>query len=255
MLTNRNKRQRLGEFLIQGVRPISLAVQQDWPLTTLLRVSGRLSNWAAGILATAEVDRVHELAPELMAELGEKDDASAPELIAVAAIPDDDLSRIPIRPEMLVIAFDRPTSPGNLGTVLRSADALGADGVLITGHAADLYDPKTIRSTTGSFFAVPAVRVPAAEQAAAWVNGVREAGVELRVVGTSEDGTSELAEVDLRGPTMIVIGNETSGMSAAWAARCDELTRIPMVGSASSLNAASSASIALYEAARQRRAG
>ncbi|ASO19040.1 TrmH family RNA methyltransferase [Actinoalloteichus hoggarensis] len=254
LVTNRNKRARLGEFLVQGVRPISIAVRQQWPLRSLLRVSGRLSAWASEILATADVDLVHELSPELMAELGQKED-KPPELIAVAEIAADDLTRIPIRPDMLVVAFDRPTSPGNLGTVIRSADALGACGVLITGHAADLYDPKTIRATTGSFFAMPAVRVAAGEQAAAWVDEVRAGGIELRVIGTSEDGACDIADADLRGPTMLVIGNETTGMSSAWAARCDELVRIPMVGSASSLNAAASASIALYEAARQRRAG
>lgn len=254
LLTNRNKRQRLGEFLIQGVRPITLALAHGWELTALLvSDSGRRSEWAAGVLADGRAERVYELSAELMSELGQKDEQS-PELLAVAALPADDLARIPVREDMLVVAFDRPSSPGNLGTVIRSADALGACGVVVTGHAVDLYDPKTLRASTGSLFAMPAARIDSSTQVFAWVDEVRARGIELRVVGTSEDGDVDLPQCELAGPTLLVIGNETAGMSAAWAARCDQTARIPMVGAASSLNASASASIALYEAACQRAA-
>ncbi|GAA2794617.1 hypothetical protein GCM10010470_31940 [Saccharopolyspora taberi] len=196
---------------------------------------------------------VCELAPELMAELGGKQDP--PELLAVVATSPDDLARIPVGPDMLVVVFDRPSSPGNLGTVIRSADALGAAGVVVTGHAVDLHDPKTVRATTGSFFTVPSVHAESAQQVLDWAGGLRRGGVPVRVVGLSENGTTELADCDLRGPTLLVVGNEAAGISRAWAESCDQLARIPMVGSASSLNAAASASIALYEASRQRLVG
>ena len=250
LLDSRSKRHRLGAFLVQGVRPITMAVSGGWPIRSLLCTAGNRSAWASEILRTARAGAVYELAPELMAELGGKQDP--PELLAVAATLPDDLARIPVDPAMLVVAFDRPASPGNLGTVIRSADALGAAGVVITGHAVDLHDPKAVRSTTGSFFSTPAVHADSAAQVLGWVDGLRRRGVAMQVIGLSETGADELADCDLREPTLLVVGNEATGISRAWAQGCDRIARIRMSGAASSLNAAASASIALYEADRQR---
>jgi tRNA G18 (ribose-2'-O)-methylase SpoU len=186
-------------------------------------------------------------APELLQELGGKSE-DAPELVAVAALPPDDLARIPLGAEFLGVVLDRPASPGNIGTVVRSADAFGAAGVVITGHAADPYDPKAVRASTGSLFAVPVVRLTSPAEVLAWA---RPAGVQI--VGTDEHGSLELSDHDLTRPTLLLIGNEASGLSAAWREACDVTVRIPIGGSASSLNAAAAATVALYEAARQRR--
>jgi TrmH family RNA methyltransferase len=242
LLTNRTKRGKSGEFLVHGVRPITIAAERDWPIRHLLYASGRrLSSWAEGMLRESGAAQV-EMAPELLAELAGKDDA---ELVAVAALPPDDLARI--TPDGPVVVFDRPSDPGNIGTVVRSADAFGASGVIVTGHAADVYDPKAVRASTGSLFAVPVVRVSAPAEVITWARAAN-----LRIVGTDEGGTLDISAYDLRGPALIVIGNETRGMSATWLAACDEVLRIPIGGAASSLNAASAATVLLYEAARQR---
>ncbi|QRK93619.1 TrmH family RNA methyltransferase [Saccharopolyspora erythraea] len=99
-------------------------------------------------------------------------------------------------------------------------------------------------------FSTPTAHADSAAQAVRWVD-VRRGGVPLRIVGLSEDGTRELAACDPRGPTVLVVGNETTGLSRGWTEACDEVARIRMAGSASSLDAAASASTALYEAARQ----
>jgi tRNA G18 (ribose-2'-O)-methylase SpoU len=260
LLGNRTKRQRAGEFLVHGVRPISLAVRFDWPLTALLYNADRdLSTWARDVLtaATAGGPVPAALATELMAELGEKDEG-APELVAVAALPPDSLARLargrtPPTGSTLGVVFDRPTGPGNIGTLIRSADAFGAHGVVVTGHAADPYDPRSVRASAGSLFAVPVVRVPSHREVLAWRDGMAPAD-RPRLVATDEHGEIDLADADLTGPTYIVIGNETSGLSAAWRDACDLTVRIPMTGSASSLNAASAATVVLYEAAKQRAA-
>jgi 23S rRNA (uridine2479-2'-O)-methyltransferase len=251
LLDNRAKRQRSGEFLVQGVRPITLAVRQGWPVRALLYdAEGTRSRWAREILDTVPA-ATFAVSPELMRELGEKDEAP-PELLAVAALPADDLARIPVGPGLVGVVVDRPSSPGNLGTVIRSADAFGASGVIVTGHAADVYDPRSVRASTGSLFAVPVVRVPSHRPVLDWVDAIRARGTGVRLVGTDETGEHDLADVDLTGPTLLLVGNETAGLSAAWRDACDELARIPMLGTASSLNAAMAASIALYESARQR---
>jgi tRNA G18 (ribose-2'-O)-methylase SpoU len=256
LLSNRNKRQRAAEFIVQGVRPINLAVEHGWHVRALLFTEERsLSRWARTILARAgDATRV-TLAPELLQELSGKDEET-PELLAVVGLPDDDLSRIPVSPDMLIVAFDRPSTPGNVGTLIRSADAFGASGVVITGHAADPYDAKAVRASTGSLFAVPVVRVASHRDILDWAASLRARGTVLEILGTDEHGSHDIADHDLTGAKIIAIGNETQGLSAAWRDACDEILRIPIGGSASSLNAAAAGTIVLYEAARQRtRAG
>jgi 23S rRNA (uridine2479-2'-O)-methyltransferase len=244
LLTNRQKRQRTGEFLVQGVRPITLAVRHRWPLRALIYDADRpLSRWAQDTLDGTQAQRV-AMAAELIAELGEKPD-DPPELVAVAAMPPDDYARIPVTADFLGLVFDRPGVPGNIGTLIRSADAFGAACLIVTGHAADPYDPKSVRASTGSLFALPVVRAASAHDVITWAKP-------LTIAGTDENGTVGIADFDLTRPTLLAVGNETTGLSAAWREACDVLLRIPIVGSASSLNAASAGTVALYEAARQR---
>jgi TrmH family RNA methyltransferase len=249
LLGNRAKRTRSGLFLIHGVRPITLAVERGWPIESLLHAANRRrSTWAEGVLAAVEVPRF-ALADELLRDLGGKEDET-PELIAVGRLRPDDLGRVDLTGGApLLVVFDRPASPGNLGTLVRSADAFGARGVLVAGHAADIYDPRTVRASTGSLFTLPVVHVPAAADVLSWLGQQRD---DLRIIGTDEAARTSVDAVDFRGPTVVVVGNETSGMSAAWRAACSDLAAIPIGGGASSLNAASAATVVLYEAARQR---
>jgi TrmH family RNA methyltransferase len=252
LLTNRTKRQRAGEFLVHGVRPITLALEHGWTIRTLIYPDRRaLSAWARGVLDRAGATAV-AMAPELVAELGEKHD-EPPELIAVVALPEDALDRVPVGPRLLTVVFDRPATPGNIGTLIRSADAFGADAVIVTGHAADPYDPKAVRASTGSLFAVPVIRAGSHREVLDWAAGLRAGGLPVRLVATDEHGAADVAEYDLTGPRIVLIGNETHGLSAAWRAAADDTVRIPITGAASSLNAATAATVVLYEATRQRR--
>ena len=249
LLANRQKRQRAGRFLVQGVRPLTLAADQGWQIEELLVDDDRrLSRWAEEFIAAAGAE-VIALPSDMLAELGEKDQDAAPELLAVVAMRPDDLTRIPVTPDFLGVAFDRPTQPGNLGTLIRSADAFGAGGVVVTGHAADVYDPRTVRASTGSLFGLPTVRAQSHREVLEWLSGTG-----VTVVGTDEDGDTDIEDYDFCAPTLIVVGNETVGMSTAWRDACDRVLSIPMRGTASSLNAANAATVVLYEAARQRRA-
>lgn len=248
LLDNRTKRHRLGEFLVQGVRPISLAIEHGWTVRAVLGDDrARRSAWAAEIWDSraptlAEAERVL-LAPELMAELGGRDEP--PELVAVVALPPDDLARIDA--DALVVVLDRPSYPGNIGTLARSADAFGARAMIVTGHAADPYDPRSVRASTGSLFALTVVRAPSHREVLDWT-----AVTGRRVLGLDEDGAVDVRDADLTGPVAVVVGNETVGLTAGWRAGCDALLSIPMAGAASSLNAATAGSILLHEALRQR---
>jgi TrmH family RNA methyltransferase len=146
----------------------------------------------------------------------------------------------------LVVVVDGVQDPGNLGTIIRSADAAGATGVLIGHGSADLYNPKTVRSTMGSLFHLPIVEarldeaLPQAQE-----HGICLISAELGVV-------QNCFQYDWRRPTWIIVGNEANGVSDLARSYVNERVTIPMLGRAESLNAAMAATVLLYEAMRQR---
>lgn len=249
---NRTKRQAYGECFVEGVLPLTRALEHGWELHTLAYTSGvRLSKWAQEILDRSTAETHLALSPTLMARLSDKEDAS--ELLAVFATPPDDPARIPVHDRLLAVAFDRPSNHGNLGTIIRSCDALGADGLVITGHAVDLYDTRTIRASVGSIFALPVIRLFSYGDVEAWRDRASAQLETIQIVGTSAQAEVDVADADLTGPTILAIGNETVGLSKNYRAICQQVVRIPMSGAASSLNVANAASILLYEVTRQRR--
>lgn len=248
---NRDKRNALGQCFFEGVRNINNAIHYGWTIDAFLYTKDRrLSPWAEDVLRTGNAKVHYELPVHLLRKLSEKEEPS--EILAVARIPKDDLARIPLSKKLFVIIFDRPSSPGNLGTLLRSADAFGVDGVIITGHAVDVYDPETIRASTGSLFALPVIRLESQKELLPWFEKIRRHNGDFQIIGTDEKGTVPLSDCIFTRPTALLVGNETRGLSAAYLELSDTLAKIPMQGSASSLNVACATSIALYEMQRQR---
>ena len=247
---NRNHRIREHRFIVQGVRPISQAIEHGWTVLTAIHDAERsLSPWARDVLQHAS--ETIAMSPALLAELADKDEG-ATEVLAVVAMPADDLSRIPVPQNFLGMVFDRPTQPGNIGAIVRSMDALGGHGLIVSGHAADPYDPKSVRASTGSLFATPVVRAASGTPVFDWVRGVRTQGTPLTLIATDEHGDVDVWDYDFTRPSLVLIGNETTGLARGWRDAADVTVRVPMSGSASSLNAANAATLMLYEAARQR---
>ena len=146
----------------------------------------------------------------------------------------------------LYLILDGLQDPGNVGTLIRTAEAVGATAVLLSKGSADPYSPKVVRSTMGTIFRVP-VRV--VEDLPAEIEALKKTGV--IVYGTHLSGT-DFYQADLTGPIAFLIGNEGNGLSEEVAATADRLLRIPMEGKVESLNAAVSGSVVAYEAYRQR---
>jgi len=248
----REKRQKQKEFFIEGVRPINQAIKHNWTINTFVYARDKkLSDWAKNILARAPAKTHFEVPLPLLEKLSNKAEPS--ELLALVAMPEDNLSRIPIGEDMLVVVFDRPASPGNLGTIIRSCDALKVAGMIITGHAVDLYDPETISATTGSLFALPVIRMPSHKELLPWFEMMQTRLGAVQIVGSSEKAEKEISAHDFTPPTVLLVGNETWGLSASYQELCDVTVKIPIYGSASSLNVACATSIMLYEIDRQRR--
>src|SRR4051812_13257688 len=251
--SNRQKRHRTRTFLLEGVQPITRALEYGWAFDAVIYAQhARLSSWASDVIARSKAPIHYELTRDLLAPLSGKTEPS--ELLGVVRMAADDLGRIRVGTDLLAVVIDTPSNPGNLGTVVRSCDALGAHGVIVTGHAADLYDPTTITASRGSLFAVPVVRLESPAAVARWVQNVRRAIAGCVIVGADEKGPEDLSGHDFTVPTVVLLGNEARGLGQAYQKMCDALVRIPMAGSASSLNVSLAASIILYEARRQRRA-
>lgn len=170
-------------------------------------------------------------------------------ILAVARYLDVGLEELP-KETSLVPILCAVRDPGNAGTVLRSADAAGADAVVVTATSVDLYNPKTVRASAGSLFHLPIVRGVTAEEAVA---AMRDRG--LQILAAAADGELPLAEADLGRPTALLFGNEAWGLESEHRSLADRSIRIPIHGRAESLNLAAAAALVLFEAVRARDEG
>lgn len=250
--TNRNKRYKYGEFLVEGVRSLNEAVKKNWDIHAFLYDKRHLSDWAKDLIHAVPTEQNYCLSPELLAELSGKEDTS--ELMAVIGMREDRLDSVPLSENPFIVLFDRPSNKGNLGTMIRSCDALGADMLILTGHGVDLYDPDVVVSAMGSFFNMPVVRVPDNRALEAYIGQLRAEYPGFLLAGTTAHREHPLYDTDLSGPLMLMIGNETMGLNKAFKEACDILCTIPMAESsyASSFNVSCAASILMYEVTRQR---
>jgi TrmH family RNA methyltransferase len=237
LLTNRQTRNRENAFVVQGVRNIDAALAHGWTVrSALMPLGAKPSPWATGVLD--RVDERVELAPTLFDELAEREDR--PELLLAVEKRKVTLDQLSIGPIFVATVLDRPSSPGNIGTIIRTTDALGGSAVIVTGHAADPYDPRCVRASTGSFFAVPIVEVDTL------------AGWDVPLVATDERGDTSLDELPA-APVAYLFGNETTGLSRALRDVATCTVAIPMQGTASSLNIAAAHAIVLFAAMSTRR--
>lgn len=154
----------------------------------------------------------------------------------------------PKTPAPLLVIAEAIEKPGNLGTLLRSADAAGADAVLVCDPTTDINNPNVVRASIGTLFSLPVVEA-APEEALAWL---RARGI--RVLAATPHAEQDYTQADMTGGTAVVVGSEQYGLKTFWMEHADLKVRIPMLGQADSLNVSAAATILLYEAVRQRRA-
>ena len=251
--TNRNKRYKYNEFLVEGVRSLKEAVANKWNIKSFIYDSGNLSDWARGTISSVKTQGNFVLTPELMKDLSGKEDTS--ELMAIIEMREDRLENVPLSKTPFIVLFDRPSNKGNLGTIIRSCDSLGADMLIITGHAVDLYDPDVVVSAMGSFFNMPVIRIEDNNDLYSYINNLKGSYPSLLVAGSTAHKETPIEEVDFTRPLVLMIGNETMGLNKAFKDYCDVLCTIPMdeKSYATSFNVGCAASIMMYEVTRQRK--
>jgi RNA methyltransferase, TrmH family len=250
-LAHRSHRGRTDEFLVEGPQ----VVREALPYLRRLFVTERARRREAVLVAAAETHGVTvlDVTEPVLAALAET--VTPQGMVGVAALEGPDLAGVTAGATLLVVLWEA-ADPGNVGTVIRSADAAGADGVVLTAGSADPHNPKAVRASAGSLFHLP---VAAGTPGHATLVACRDAGLQL--VAAAADGDRDVDGVDLIRPTALVFGSEAAGLPMAVRRTCDVTARVPIhtsprpgyTGHAESLNVAATVAMFVYEAARQRR--
>ena len=250
-LRDRRPRDEAGVFLVEGYREIRRALEKNVRLDELYYSP----DWFLGenepeLLARAQAAgaQLFELSKDGFAKVAYRERPDG--LLAVAPQWKRTLAELEGRrtsdPFLLVV--EAIEKPGNLGTILRSADAAGCDAVIVCDPVTDLFNPNVVRASTGVLFSVPCV----VEESSRVLPWLRERGI--RIAATTPAAEKLYTEADLRGPLAVVMGSEQYGLSEFWLKAADLPLRIPMAGQADSLNVAMATMITLFEAVRQRSA-
>jgi TrmH family RNA methyltransferase len=242
-LADRKQRRREGAFVVEGAQPVWRAVEAGWEIDTLLVVPSRLAESNARLLEQQRRNgtRVVELAEQLAARVSERD--APPGLLAVVRA-----RTLPLPapgPGVVYAALHRVGNPGNLGTIVRTADAAGAAGVILVGETADPYAPAAVKASMGSLFAMPVARLLDLDAFFDWA-----AQETVEVVATSGYAEQEHWSAGYRTPLAVLLGSEGDGLPDEALQRADRTVRIPMAGTPESLNLAVAAALMLYEVRR-----
>jgi TrmH family RNA methyltransferase len=229
-------RRRAASFLAEGPNLVEAALRRGL-VSEVFATEAALARFGS-ILGDAHVHVVTERAAKALS-----DTVTPSGLVAVCSVPEVALADV--LPARLVAVAVEISEPGNAGTLIRIADAMGADAVVLAGHSVDPYNGKCLRASAGSIFSIPVVSAPEAHDAVA---ALSETGIQ--VLATTVDGEVSLEDADLSQPTAWLFGPEAHGLPADLGAKATHRIRIPMPGNAESLNVASAAAICLYQSAR-----
>lgn len=245
----KQKKHRLhqGLFLAEGLRTAEEAVAAGAARSVFYVPEEYVADARLQRLLERAAEQGVELHAVSAAVMKKLSDTETPQgVIAVCRLQEQELASLLAQGKTLLV-LDRVGDPGNVGTMLRTADAAGAGGVVLLAGCADVYAPKTVRSAMGSLFHVPVISGLSENS---FVRAARGAGYELLV--TALDGAESLYRTGLQGRIALVMGSEAGGVSAGMLAQADKRVYIPMQGQAESLNVAVAAGVVLFEALRRR---
>ncbi len=232
--TKSRERKARGLFVVEGRREYERAVAAGWQTETLFVREGEPEARQADFLVS---ERVYE---KIACRGGTEG------IVAVMQVREHSLADLALSPSPLVLVLERVEKPGNLGAVLRSADAAGVDAVLVCDPLTDLYNPNLIRASLGALFSVPTVAC-SSQEAYDWL-----AAHGIAILTAQLQDSKLYYDTDMVRPTAIIFGAEDTGLSPFWRERADAHIRIPMAGAMDSLNVSVSAAILAFEAVRQR---
>ena len=246
-LRDRRPRDEAGVFMVEGYREVRRALEKGVALTELYYSP----EWFLGENEPALIEqaaiagaRLFELNKEAFSKVAYRERPDG--LLALAPQWKRSLCELNLPADPFVLVVEAIEKPGNLGTILRSADAAGCHAVIVCDPVTDIFNPNVVRASTGVLFSVPLI-VTDSQSVHVWL---KEKGI--RTIATTPSATAIYSDADLRGPLAVIMGSEQYGLSDFWLKEADLPVRIPMAGQADSLNVAMATIITLFEAVRQR---
>ena len=235
-----SERKRSGLFVVEGLRELRHCVSKGYEIDSLFFCSALLGESIDDLLVASS----YEVTEQVYGKIAYRDSTEG--VVAVMRMRHTALEDLQLSDRPLLVVLESVEKPGNLGAVLRSADAAGADAVIVCDPLTDLYNPNLIRASIGALFTVPTVAV----SSEACIRFLKERGIRIL---TAQLQDSELYyDTDMTCGTAIVMGTEATGLTNQWREAADAQIRIPMLGQLDSLNVSVSAAILLFEAVRQR---
>ncbi|MBX4335282.1 TrmH family RNA methyltransferase [Bartonella raoultii] len=245
-LSQKKNRNREGLFMAEGLKLVIDALNLGWTIQTLIFSKSKIGNAAtenAAAYTIAHGGFVIKASQKVMESLTRRDNPQT--VVGIFKQQWQSLKTIKEQEKDVYIALDRVRDPGNLGTIIRTADAVGAKGVILIGETTDPFSPETVRATMGSIFSIPLYHC----DENTFLNWSKN--FKAMIVGTHLKGSKDYRKIDFKnGPIVLLMGNEKQGLSEILANRCDKLARIPQTGRADSLNLAVATAIMLYEIRR-----
>uniref|UniRef100_UPI003BA9C1A7 TrmH family RNA methyltransferase n=1 Tax=Stappia sp. TaxID=1870903 RepID=UPI003BA9C1A7 len=250
LVAQRKHRQKTGRFVAEGLKLAADALEAGWTVDMLVMgPEARESEAAREVAARARARgaTILEVTTAVLAAMTRRDN---PQMVVGVYEQRTQSDRVlsealsAAGAQDVWIALDHVRDPGNLGTIIRTADAVGAKGVILVGETTDPFSVETVRATMGSLFHVPLARMTRAafrDRAASWPG---------TLVGTHLKGSTDYRKIAYRGPVMLLMGNEQAGLPDDMAEACNAIARIPQVGQADSLNLAVATAVMLYEIRR-----
>jgi len=252
LTTNRRQRDEARQTVVEGSREVRRCLDAGIiPAETYL---------CPELIAAADADIAHRLSqlatrnsqlftvtPDVFAKIAVRGDSGG--ILLVIPYTQTALTALPLSINPFLVVVEGAEKPGNVGAILRTADAAGVDGLILCAGGTDLHNPNVIRASLGTRFTVPVAEAPTGE-VIAWL---RARGI--AAIAATPDATTIYTKAELTGPVAIVTGSEADGLSTEWLAAAEATVTIPMRGVADSLNLATSTALLLYEVVRQREMG
>lgn len=245
-LAQKKNRDGSNRFIAEGLKLVVDAIDRGWDIETLIyakAVSDKplIQKKAAQVVANSGL--VLEVSEKVLTSITRKDNPQA--VVGVFSQKFTPIEDIKPQPNETYVALDRVRDPGNLGTIIRTADAAGISGIILVGATTDPFSIEAVRATMGSVFSLPIIRV-SIEEFISW----KEQN-DINVIGSHLKGSKDFRAIEYKAkPCVLLMGNEQAGLPDELSSICDALARIPQVGDADSLNLAIATGLMIYEARR-----
>ena len=240
-LRHKKHRRRQQCFWAEGIHAVLEAQALGWPIDCLVWAPDLLRSQTARENIAAATCPVAAVAPNIFAQLSTLDHPQG--LGALVQIRRQTLEDLQPSPSSVIAVLEEPRDPGNVGTVIRTAEAAGATGVIVLGPSADPWDPQAVRASMGALFGIPIVCLEKTQTFLTWAQEKS-----LTLVGTSARAAHNFKTAEYPKPLALLLGNEQRGLSAALKTQAHTLVHIPMRGRSTSLNLAAAATLLLYQA-------